>query len=175
MKKEIIMSRNIGITDIPEPKLGETLFEVEVEGKVYGKTLIWAKDYNDARAKVDYGYDFGFIRSEDEPDEWNTIEYDESIKIYPDNEFVEYDPLDQVIYIPDHAEGDPNHEDCEIGFVVKDLGEDCFVRYWNMNQLRKENIVLRTMANSERTPKRCLYPGKFVSSQAVKNAFEQYC
>lgn len=57
---------------------------------------------------------------------------------------------DQVLYIPGHAGGDPNHPDVEAGFVtsVTVSGETVFCRYWRDRQCSG----LRTLANSEGTP-----------------------
>lgn len=169
MKKDIFEQRNFTTTNIPKPKIGETLWEVTVEGRVFGTTLVWGKDIEDAKANVDYGNDFAFVRSEDEPDEWNTLEWDESVKLFPDNSFLVYDPMDQIVYIPLHAEGDIEHEDCEFGFVVLDKGEDAFCRYWN-----KDKTDLRTKANSELTPKDMLYPFNSVPGDQVRRVYEKY-
>lgn len=58
----------------------------------------------------------------------------------------------QVIYIPDHAEGDENHPDCEFGFVTSVRGDVAFCRYWRKGHPGE----LRTVANSEGTPIRNL-------------------
>ena len=36
---------------------------------------------------------------------------------------------DKVLYIPNHAHGDPNHKDCERGIVSSQNGNYVFVRY----------------------------------------------
>jgi hypothetical protein len=56
---------------------------------------------------------------------------------------------DQIVYIPQHAKGDPGHADCEHGFIscIDDDGA-IYCRYFS-----KTNIgILRTRANSEATP-----------------------
>lgn len=54
----------------------------------------------------------------------------------------------QIIYIPNHADGDKQHPDCERGFVYKGGTEFAWCRFW-----RKDAPgTLRTRANSERTP-----------------------
>ena len=59
----------------------------------------------------------------------------------------EFNRGDQIIYIPGHAMGDPNHKDCEHGFVDQVTPAAVFCRYFS-----KTNIgVLRTRANSEAT------------------------
>jgi hypothetical protein len=175
MNKDIFKSRSMGNIDIPQPHLGETLFEVLMEGFVFGKALVWAKDYDDAMRKAEQREDFAFVKSEDEPSQWDPVcNEGESPLLYPDHEYIEYDPQDQVIYIPQHAEMDPTHPDCEYGFVTKDLGEDCFVRYWNMTKYREGKYELRTKANSERTPKDCLYPYKSVFTALVRINWRKY-
>lgn len=59
----------------------------------------------------------------------------------------------QIIYVPGHADGDINHPDCERGFVITDNGGSAFCRYFSKNTLIGN---LRTIANSELTPKDCL-------------------
>ena len=56
----------------------------------------------------------------------------------------------QIIYTPDHADGDIEHEDCEKGFVITDKGQSVFCRYFSKRTLIGS---LRTLANSESTPK----------------------
>ena len=53
----------------------------------------------------------------------------------------------QIVYVPNHADGDLKHEDCEYGFVITDKGESAFCRYFLKDK------SLRTVANSELTPK----------------------
>lgn len=53
---------------------------------------------------------------------------------------------DQVIYLPDHAQGNHNHPDCLRGFVTSTNARFVFVRYFFPGTL-----VLRTVANSEST------------------------
>jgi hypothetical protein len=36
---------------------------------------------------------------------------------------------DRVLYIPGHAQGDPNHEDCEMGHVTRSTDKFVFVRF----------------------------------------------
>jgi len=58
---------------------------------------------------------------------------------------------DQIVYVPDHAKGDVNHKDAERGFVTGDSvkGDSYFCRYW----VKGNPGILRTVANSEATPK----------------------
>lgn len=57
---------------------------------------------------------------------------------------------DQIVYIPNHANGDVLHPDCEFGFVMNTptQKEYCWCRYWYKNKPG----MLRTTANSELTP-----------------------
>jgi len=80
---------------------------------------------------------------------------------------------DQVIYVPDHAKGDVTHPDCEKGFVTTDQGEDAFVRYFSKDMDRSD--LLRTKANSERTPKRLLIRQKHHTVRFVESLMEEYC
>lgn len=55
---------------------------------------------------------------------------------------------DQIIYIPLHAKGDPDHADCEHGFVDKvSPMNTVFCRYFS----KINTGMLRTRANSEAT------------------------
>ena len=57
----------------------------------------------------------------------------------------------QIIYVPDHAEGNIGHPDCEMGFVAASVeihNGFIFCRYWSKRFLGE----LRTAANSELTP-----------------------
>lgn len=53
----------------------------------------------------------------------------------------------QILYVPNHAEGDVEHEDVEQGFVTSVGSGVAFCRYW-----RKDGYGLRITANSEATP-----------------------
>jgi len=53
----------------------------------------------------------------------------------------------QIVYIPQHAEGDRNHKDVEEGFVTSVRGNSAFCRYWS----KYDRYQLRTKANSEST------------------------
>jgi hypothetical protein len=77
-------------------------------------------------------------------------------------------PGTQIIYIPSHAEGDPNHPDCKLGFVISQR-EDIsahFCRYWSKGKPGKE---LRTTANSELTPDDCLREWPVLTDKEVYN------
>ena len=59
-----------------------------------------------------------------------------------------FKPGTQILYVPNHADGNIGHPDVEHGFVVGPAGKDAyFCRYWT----KKQPGVLRTTANSERT------------------------
>lgn len=64
----------------------------------------------------------------------------------------------QIAYVPTHAfkDGQPDfkHPDVQFGFVTEDRGETAFCRYW----LKAYPTLLRTVANSESTPKENLFP-----------------
>jgi hypothetical protein len=68
----------------------------------------------------------------------------------------------QIAYIPNHANGDINHEDVEYGFVT---GSKAFVfcRYWRKN----EPGILRTTSCSEATPIENLVEFKSVKQSIV--------
>lgn len=52
----------------------------------------------------------------------------------------------QILYIPEHADGNEAHPDVEAGFVTSVRRQVAFCRYW------KKNLVdLRTKSCSERT------------------------
>lgn len=55
----------------------------------------------------------------------------------------------QIVRIPDHANGDINHPDVDFGFVMTSMITTCACRYWKKGQPG----VLRTVANSETTPR----------------------
>ena len=58
-------------------------------------------------------------------------------------------PGTQIVYVPEHAEGDEAHPDCERGFVtsLSDDGSFAWCRYWS----QAEPGELRTKANSKAT------------------------
>ena len=55
-------------------------------------------------------------------------------------------PKTQIVYVPTHAEGNPDHPDCEYGFVVSQSNKLVFCRFWMKGE---EGTTLRTKANSE--------------------------
>jgi len=54
---------------------------------------------------------------------------------------------DPILYVPNHAHGDPVHLDCEEGFIVQVTGDVAWCRFF-----RKGTRDLRTVANEESTP-----------------------
>ena len=68
---------------------------------------------------------------------------------------MEFKEGDQVAYVPTHAQGDLRHPDVEFGFVMEDRGEHCFCRYFKRGGTPGKP-PLRTVANSESTPKSML-------------------
>lgn len=53
---------------------------------------------------------------------------------------------EQIVYIPNHAGGDPDHPDCERGFVYRGGSLTAKCRFWH----RDQPGVMRTRANSEK-------------------------
>ena len=61
-------------------------------------------------------------------------------------------PGTQIVYVPDHADGDMEHPDCEFGFVTS-VGKDAaFCRYFFKESAGLGRTEPRTVANSESTP-----------------------
>ncbi len=77
----------------------------------------------------------------------------------------------QIIYVPNHAEGDVNHPDCEEGFVTSVKGDVAFCRYWLMANPQ----VLRTKLCSEATPVSNLAVHNSVPQVHVGAALRKYC
>lgn len=67
--------------------------------------------------------------------------------------YANYKKGDQVVCIPDHADGDIRHPNVEFGFVMEDKSDHCWVRYFYADTQKTGTPVLRTVANSESTPK----------------------
>jgi len=76
----------------------------------------------------------------------------------------------QILYVPDHAEGDIYHKDCEEGFVtsVRKPGI-AFCRYWSKTEPRQ----LRTTANSENTSLRNLKPMETTDPRIVEHLLNE--
>lgn len=77
----------------------------------------------------------------------------------------------QVAYIPQHAEKDINHEDVEYGFITKVDTERrvAWVRYWR----GKDNLILRTDDNSQRTRFDSLVPHALCSRKTIDYMLHQ--
>lgn len=77
----------------------------------------------------------------------------------------------QIIYVPNHADGDVSHPDCEAGFVTSACATTAFCRYW----YRSYPGELRTKANSENTPIDNLVIQDTVPQSRVEQALKEYC
>ena len=77
----------------------------------------------------------------------------------------------QIIYVPDHADGDVDHPDVEVGFVTTYTPGTvmAFCRYWS----KYEPDRLRTMANSELTPVRNLVVRNTVPQHEVEEQLKK--
>jgi len=75
----------------------------------------------------------------------------------------------QIIYVPDHANGDLNHPDCEPGFVTTHDGPIAHCRYWSKHHPGE----LRTKANSESTRIENLVVKDTVPQDQVDQAIHQ--
>lgn len=81
-----------------------------------------------------------------------------------------WEPGDQIIYMPSHANGDLNHPDCERGFVMSMGRNDlCFCRFWHKGLVGKS---LRTIANSEAVSSRDLIYFEFLDLGLVDRWIE---
>lgn len=82
-----------------------------------------------------------------------------------------FNQFDQVAYIPTHANGDIDHPDVEYGFVAKDdpTQGNVFVRYWAKDAIGSR---LRTLANSEATPRGNLVEHTSCSHAEVERAWK---
>lgn len=78
----------------------------------------------------------------------------------------EYKKGDQIAYVPSHTEGDLSHEDVEFGFVMADKGDHCFCRYF-YRPIKDMKPTLRTLANSESTPKHSMRMHYFASPSYI--------
>ena len=88
------------------------------------------------------------------------------------NLYPTYKRGDQIAYVPSHADGDLSHPDVEFGFVTSEHpnGEDCWCRYFR--EVKDLEPQLRTVANSERTPKRLMRKHYFASPAYIKQVIE---
>lgn len=80
---------------------------------------------------------------------------------------------DQIMYIPDHANGDVHHKDVELGFITSmtPSGEAAFCRYFH----KHNHFELRTTANSESTPLRCLRKITKYDQKFINRLLKEYC
>ena len=82
----------------------------------------------------------------------------------------------QIIYVPDHADGDMSHPDCQPGFVTSVAKEFAFCRYWRMyNGMLIDPPDLRTKANSEMTNFNHILIVDTVDQDVVTKALEEWC
>ncbi len=75
----------------------------------------------------------------------------------------------QIIYVPDHANGDTSHSACEVGFVTHVTKTWVFVRFWMPNM-----IDMRTKLNSEPCAHHQIVVQNTVEQQQVEDAWEKY-
>ena len=79
---------------------------------------------------------------------------------------------DQIVYLPWHSEGDMNHPDAELGFVVttrtkEGVPPEALCRYWR----RGKPGELPTVANGEWTPTFSLALFKSVPDSVIEGWF----
>jgi hypothetical protein len=77
----------------------------------------------------------------------------------------------QVVYIPDHLKDNlaDNLDSIEFGFITSIRDDVCFCRYWIRGKINQ----LRTIANSESTNKRDLFPCKVHSQDLIDQMIEE--
>ena len=57
---------------------------------------------------------------------------------------------DQIMYFPAHVNHNPNHPECEFGFVTNITDLHVFCRFWETYSIFEgETLELRTKSNSE--------------------------
>jgi hypothetical protein len=83
-----------------------------------------------------------------------------------------FDILDQVAYIPLHADGNIAHPDVEYGFVTSKRRTDgsYVVRYWSKTTPKE----LRTKASGEIMDEENLVHHVSHTAKEVQNAYDQY-
>ena len=82
----------------------------------------------------------------------------------------------QIIYVPDHADGDATHPDCQPGFVTSVAKEFAFCRYWRMhNGMLVVPPDLRTKGGSEATRFKHILIADTVDQELVAAMLEEYC
>ena len=77
---------------------------------------------------------------------------------------------DQVVYIPDHAEGDPYHKDSQWGFVTSVTPRFVFCRYFYREHVDPK-MSLRTTGGSESTPPGLLIKMKTRDQEEINKLF----
>lgn len=82
----------------------------------------------------------------------------------------------QILYIPNHADGNIEHFDVEAGFVVSVTEDGAFCRYWRrLGHWRWwQTKQLRTRMNSELTPFGNLLIYESAGKSAVDKAIKAY-
>ena len=78
----------------------------------------------------------------------------------------------QILYVPSHAQGNPEHPDVEVGFVTSGPanGDAYFCRYW-----RKDGTDLRTKTCSELTPIWTIVVKDTYPQEKIDAALTEYC
>lgn len=82
-------------------------------------------------------------------------------------EFTMFNVGDEIVYVPDHAEGDPKHPDCEHGFITAVYPED---RVAMCRFFRRGTYELRTVSNGERAAFRNLMRVKLAPPGVIDQA-----
>jgi len=78
----------------------------------------------------------------------------------------------QIRYVPNHATGPADDNNCEDGFVTSDLGNrGVMCRYWSKIVIGE----LRTKSCSELTPRENLVPHTSTTKNRVKHALINFC
>lgn len=83
-------------------------------------------------------------------------------------------PKTQIVYIPTHAKGNPEHPDCEYGFVTSQNDDYVFCRFWMKGQFSHSKMELRTKANSEACRPEDLMLYRKVGEHIVEKAWQTY-
>lgn len=83
-------------------------------------------------------------------------------------------PKTQIVYIPAHAKGNPDHPDCEFGFITSQNDEFIFCRFWMKKGLSYDKCELRTKANSEACRPEDIMLYRKVGEHVVDAAWEKY-
>ena len=80
----------------------------------------------------------------------------------------------QIVYIPNHADGDIYHPDVEHGFITSGptLDGAYFCRYWSKGHLGED---IRTKSCSELTPGKNIRVMEIANQEKVQEMLERYC